>query len=84
MQTKELVNTFITITEQFNIPLDMFNLYLCTNTISVEIAEECDLGAWLVCNEDGWGDELSTVDDMENFCRKVLYLQKAFEENYNL
>lgn len=82
MKTKDLVCCFFEHCEKHNISVEQFNLYLCTDEISIELAEESEVGGWYLQGkgETFWGDNITTSKGIQEFVWNVVELEAIFKE----
>lgn len=82
MKTKDLVTHFFECCEKHSVSIEQFNLYLYTDEISIELAEESDLGGWYLKGkgEIFWGDNITTIKDIQEFVWNVVELEAVFKE----
>ncbi len=87
MKIQELVNMFMDHVIMTELPLGIFNFYLHDDLLIVQIAEESDLGCWVLDtygHDDCWGENLKSYKDICLFVRKILNYNEEFKKEFNL
>lgn len=86
MTIKTLVNYFMDqIVDSEDLCPSMFNLYLYDDTFEAGIAEESDFRRWVESRDSDliWSDELSSIEDIDNWINKLNPYAKEFNERMN-